>query len=97
AEAGGYGDWLHLGADTPREVLELAYFARCERRMASLALVLGRKADVERHNALYERLWNAFATRCVDAEGRVRGETQTGYALALRDLLVPIDRREQAS
>lgn len=97
ADGAGYGDWLNLGAETPRDLLELAYSARCARRVASLALVLGHKPDVERYNALYERLWSAFVARCVDAEGHVRGETQTGYALALRDLLVPPDRREQTS
>jgi len=97
AGAGGYGDWQNVGAETPREVLELAYLARGARRVSSLALALGRKPEAERANALYERLWNAFATRCIDAEGRVRGATQTGYALTLRDLLVPPDRREKTS
>ena len=46
-----YGDWLSVGADTPREVLATAYLAYDAKLMARIARVLGR-ADREAH---YER------------------------------------------
>ncbi len=93
----GFGDWHELEATTPKEVLYLVYFRRCARRMAEMARALGRESDATRHAELAARIGSSFAERFVDAEGRVRGETQAGYALALREGLVPGERRARAA
>jgi alpha-L-rhamnosidase len=97
AEVEGFGDWHELDAATPKDVLWLACFARSARRLAELARALGRPDDARRHDELHGRVRDAFAALFVDAEGRVRGETQTVYALALREDLVPPARRAQAA
>src|SRR5262245_21450145 len=64
--------------------------------MADLARALGRADDAARYMALGQRIRAAFGEHFVDAEGRVRGETQTAYALALHENLVPQELRERA-
>ena len=86
--ATGYGDWLSIKADTPKDVLATAYFAYSTKLMAQIAEVLGKTDDVEKYNALFEELKAAFNTAYVDADGRIKGDTQTDYVLALAfDLL----------
>ncbi len=89
---GGFGDWLaHDGrglgdprvGGTPPEVIGTAFFSYSARLLAEIARVLGRDADSARHAALSARVRRAFRERFVTAQGRVAGETQTGYVLAL--------------
>jgi alpha-L-rhamnosidase len=96
AEIEGYGDWRNWQADTPREVLWLAYLARSTRRLAEVARALGRTAETQRLEARLTALRASAGELLVDAEGRVRGETQTGWALALAEGLVPEERRARA-
>ena len=83
-----YGDWLQVDAETPRDVLATAYFARSTQIVADAAEVLGRDAGEYRrlHAAIRERFVEAY----VEEDGRVAGGTQTAYLLALGfDLLPP--------
>ncbi|MGP3960199.1 family 78 glycoside hydrolase catalytic domain [Nonomuraea sp. 3N208] len=76
-----YGDWLQVGADTPREVLATAYFAQSATLVAEACRVLGEPH--ERYEKLAAAIRQAFDDAFVDAEGRIRGDTQTCYLLAL--------------
>lgn len=88
--AQGYGDWLSVGADTPKDVLATAYFAYDAALLARMAAATGRRQDARRFTGLFERVRAAFQQAFVQADGRVHGDTQTGYALALHmDLLPP--------
>jgi alpha-L-rhamnosidase len=84
-----YGDWLQVDAQTPREVLATAYFARSAELVAKAARVLGRDDDARRHEELAARIKTAFVTSFVSPDGRITGETQTCYLLALAFGLVP--------
>jgi alpha-L-rhamnosidase len=84
-----YGDWLQVDASTPRDVLSTAYFARSTQLVADAAEVLGRPKDMAEHRALHAAIRNAFVESYVDDEGRVEGDTQTGYLLALAFGLLP--------
>ena len=79
-----YGDWLSVGPDAPREVLATAYLAHDAQLMARMAAALGLD---ERAAAYYERLHDAVRAAWnrayVDADGRIEGDTQTAYVLAL--------------
>ncbi len=92
-----FGDWVSLGADTPREVIYTAYFAKCARLMQQSAEALGYKKDAEHYAELFKRVRKAFEQAYVDAEGKIRGDTQCGYALALSFGLLAGERREQAA
>lgn len=84
------GDWLSHNANTPREVIGTAYFAYSTHLIAQCAEALGKKADADRFNRLHKRIREAFREKFVSADGRVQGETQTAYVLALQfDLLNP--------
>ena len=84
-----YGDWLQVDADTPRDLLATAWFARSTQITADAAAVLGR-ADAElEHRSLHAAIRDAFAAEFVRADGTVAGGTQTGYLLALAFGLLP--------
>jgi alpha-L-rhamnosidase len=91
-----YGDWLQVDVTTPRDLLATAYFANSARIVADAAEVLGRPGDAAEHRALHEAIRAAFIGSYVDDEGRVDGETQTGYLLALAFGLLPEELVSQA-
>ncbi|MFG1920593.1 family 78 glycoside hydrolase catalytic domain [Cryptosporangium sp. NPDC048952] len=83
-----YGDWLQVDAETPRDLLATAYFAQSVALVAAAARALGR--DATAYEDLHGRIRDAFQREFVEDEGRVQGDTQTGYLLALAfDLLPP--------
>jgi alpha-L-rhamnosidase len=84
-----FGDWLQVDVQTPREVLATAYFARSAELTARSARVVGREPDAARCATLARRIRETFAREFVDADGRVTGETQTAYLLALAFDLLP--------
>jgi alpha-L-rhamnosidase len=94
--ARGYGDWVAAGARTPADVLATAYFAQSARLMARMALAIGRGEDARRYEALFGRIRDAFQRAYVTPDGRVKGETQTCYVLALAFGLMPERQRVAA-
>ncbi|GLW11933.1 alpha-L-rhamnosidase [Microtetraspora sp. NBRC 13810] len=91
-----YGDWLQIDAETPREVLATAYFARSAAVVARAAEALGRGDDAARYGELAGRIGDAFRAAFVTADGAVRGDTQTGQLLALAFDLLPAHLVEPA-
>jgi alpha-L-rhamnosidase len=83
-----FGDWLSIKADTPKDVIYTAYFAYSTRLTARAAEALGKTADAAKYNDLFNRIKAAFNQAYVTDDGRVLGDTQAGYVLALAaDLL----------
>jgi len=95
--AEGYGDWLSIRADTPKDVLATAYFARSTKLVAEIAGVLGRKDDAQKYEQLFENIRQAFNDAYVTQDGRIKGDTQTVYVLALAFDLLPKEKREIAA
>lgn len=91
-----YGDWLSIDADTPNEVLATAYFAYSTKLMGLIAAVLGRRADQMRFETLFDQIAEAFREAFVEADGRIRGYTQTVYVLALQFGLLTEEQRVMA-
>lgn len=91
-----YGDWLAIDAPTSKELIGSAFFAHSADCTAKALRALGRDDDAARYGALFERSRAAFAAAYIDAEGRIKGDTQTAYALALRFDLVPTALRDRA-
>ncbi len=92
-----YGDWLSYNAPTPDDVLATAFWAWDARLMANMAQLIGRDADAAAYTALFERVKAAFMAAFVSDDGRVKGETQTVYLLALHVDLLPQPLRAQAT
>ena len=103
-----YGDWLNgdtlildgwprSGAAVPREVLATAFFAHSTELVSRMAAVLGRTDDARRYASLAESIKAAFNRAFVEPDGRIHGDTQAGYALALHFNLIPPDRRKEVA
>ncbi|MFC5828230.1 alpha-L-rhamnosidase [Nonomuraea insulae] len=85
-----YGDWLQAGVTTSREVMATAYFALSADLTAKAAQVLG-DPSYERYAGLRTRIGEAFVREFVSSDGRITGDTQTAYLLALAHGLLPDD------
>ncbi len=92
-----YGDWLSVGADTPREVLATAYMAYDALLMSRIAGVLGRPQREAHYEALYRDVVAAFNRAYVGEDGFIEGDTQTVYLLALHVDLVAEELRERVA
>lgn len=98
----GFGDWLAIdevtpgASPTPKSLIGTAYFARCAGRMARIAGFLGKPDDARRYARLEERVKAAFNREFVSPAGRIVGNTQTGYLLALGFDLLPVGKRRAA-
>jgi alpha-L-rhamnosidase len=92
-----YGDWVAVNSATPRDLVATAYFANSARLTARTAQVLGKTDDARRYEELFQAIKAAFNREFVTPSGRVTGNTQTGYALALRFDLLPEDKRAAAA
>lgn len=87
--ASGYGDWLSIKADTPKDVLATAYFAYSTKLVAKTAEVLGKNNDARKYEELFNEIKRAFNRAYVGRNGRIKGNTQTVYVLALAFDLLP--------
>ena len=94
--ASGYGDWLSIKADTPKEVLATAYFANSTNLMSQIAEVLGKKGDAVKYKRLFSDIKSSFNNAFVGADGKIKGDTQTVYVLALAFGLVDGEQAELA-
>src|ERR687894_1520609 len=93
-----YGDWLSPRGDfTPKDLLATAYWAYDARLMAEMAEAIGRREDARGYEDLFEGIRDAFNEAYVAPHGRVKGDTQTCYALALRMDLLPEELRPAAA
>jgi alpha-L-rhamnosidase len=93
----GYGDWLSINAETPKDLIGTAFFAYSAKLLSLIAGVLGKQADQERFNQLHENVKRAFQRRYVTPTGLVAGHTQTAYVLALHFDLLPEHLRKPAT
>ncbi|MEV0323273.1 alpha-L-rhamnosidase [Streptomyces sp. NPDC050658] len=94
--AEGYGDWLNIQDETPKDVIGTAYFAHSADLVARVAEALGK--DPAPYTKLFGGVRDAFRAAYVTGGGRVKGDTQTAYVLALSmDLLADGDRAPAAA
>jgi len=91
-----YGDWLSIKADTPKDLLATAYWAYDAWLMSRMAEAIGRSSEAFYYEKLFQNIREAFQREFVLPDGRVKGETQTGYLLALAMDLVPEDLRSRS-
>jgi alpha-L-rhamnosidase len=92
-----YGDWLSIHADTPKDLIATAYFAYSTHLVARSCAALGRSEDAAKYEKLFQGIKVAFDKRYVAADGRIEGDTQTAYDMALKFDLLPGDLRAKAA
>ncbi|WP_438482603.1 family 78 glycoside hydrolase catalytic domain [Oleiharenicola lentus] len=102
--ANNYGDWLCIPSDTSfgthspmKNLLATAYWADDAAKMARLARALGRDAEAQRFQAMFERVRAAFQKAWLKPDGELAVTTQTAYLLALAFDLLPTEVRAQAA
>ncbi len=84
-----YGGWLAVGSRTDRDLLATAYFAHSADLVARASAVCGQEEQTRRYSALCADIKASFVERFVAADGRMVGDSQTAYLLALAFDLVP--------
>ena len=97
AEFHCYGDWVSIKANTPKDVIYTAYFAYSTRLLARAAETLGKTDDAVKYSELFEKIKTAFNHAYVAADGRIKGNTQAVYVLALAFDLVEGEAARRAA
>ena len=103
-----YGDWLNAdtlklegwpetGAAMPKEAFATAFFARSTEIVSQMASVLGLESDAKKYGRLAAEIRAAFNRAYVAKDGRIQGDTQAGYAIALHFGLLPEKLRPVAA
>jgi alpha-L-rhamnosidase len=92
-----YGDWLSIGADTPKDLIGTAFFAYSTHLLARSYQSLGRNEEARKYGQLFEDIKTAFNKRYVSNDGHIRGNTQCAYAMALKFELLPDNLRPKAA
>jgi alpha-L-rhamnosidase len=92
-----FGDWLNIKDDTPHEVIYEAYFARSTYLTAKAAAVLGKDEDARKYYNLFEQIKDAFNKAYVQDDGRIKGDTQCCYVLAIAFNLLDSEHEAMAA
>lgn len=86
------GDFANVNAETPKEIISTAYLAYGAYLMSYMARALNRSVDSEYFNDLHKNVSNAFVKAYVNAtDGKIIGDTQTGYVVGLAFKIFPND------
>lgn len=107
ARGNDYGDWLNAdtlqlegwpkeGAGMPKEAFATAFFARSADILWQMAVILGKEDEALHYLTLSNDIKKAFNQAYVQPDGRMLGNTQAGYAIALNFDLLPAQLRENA-
>ncbi|OXS53885.1 alpha-L-rhamnosidase [Cohnella sp. CIP 111063] len=91
-----YGDWLSIDAETPKGVLATAYFAYSTSLFSRIAGIVGNEEDRVRFESLFDEIAASFRDAYVSEDGKIKGETQTVYVLALQFGLLAGKQRRSA-
>jgi alpha-L-rhamnosidase len=78
--------------DTPRELVNTAFFAHSAHLVSKIAGVLGKTDDEKKYKNLYQEIALTFENKFLDQNGKfkIKKQTQTSYLLAIYfDLLKP--------
>jgi alpha-L-rhamnosidase len=88
-----YESWPTAGGQIPNPVFTTAFFAHVTDLLSRIAAVIGRNEEARYYAILYEKIKEAFNREFVKVDGKIEGDTQAGYALALHFDLLPEELR----
>ena len=102
-----YGDWLNANTiiaegysnsrgEVPREVFATAFYANSVRLFSKIAAVLENEKDASEYRQLFDSIYKKFNDTYVDDSAKIKGNTQSAYALALHFDLLPKEKQELA-
>lgn len=78
-----FGDWLNIDDETPHDVIYMAYFAHSTHLFAQIADALGKTEDAGAYSTLFEQLKASFSQAYVEPNGKIKGDSQSAYVLAI--------------
>lgn len=82
--------------EMPHDVFATAFFAHSVDLLARMAKVLNRSDDSAKYSQLFEDIKAAFNRAYVSADGKIKGDNQGGYTLALHFNLLGEEMRPKA-
>ena len=88
-----YADWLAPDQNTPKTLIDTAYWALVTREMTEMATALHRPADAEKYQQQYEAIAAAYRTAFLKPDGSVEGNTQTAYLATIFTGIAPTNLR----
>lgn len=102
-----YGDWLNSdtmkhpsipakGGEVPKHVFATMMFAYATDLVSKMSTVLEKPDEAAKYGALFNDIRAAFNKAYVKNDGKIEGDTQAGYALALHFDLLPEAKRPMA-
>lgn len=102
-----YNDWLNgdvirqagwptKGGGVPNDIFATTFFAHSTEIVSKMAQLTGHIEEARHYRGLFDRIKAAFNKKFVGPDGRIEGDTQAGYALALSFDLLPEPLRPQA-
>jgi Bacterial alpha-L-rhamnosidase 6 hairpin glycosidase domain/Alpha-L-rhamnosidase N-terminal domain/Bacterial alpha-L-rhamnosidase concanavalin-like domain/Bacterial alpha-L-rhamnosidase C-terminal domain/Domain of unknown function (DUF3395) len=94
---GDYGDWLSIKANTPKDLIGTAYFAYSAHLLAQSYAAVGNEPQAQKYQQLFDDIKAAFNKEYVQPDGRIKGDTQCCYLMALKFDLLPENLRAAAS
>lgn len=89
-------NWPKTGGEVPKDVLATAFFANSAELVGRMAAAIEKKEDAATYAKMAVDIRAAFCKAFVTPDGRIKGDTQAGYALALNFDLLPENLREKA-
>jgi alpha-L-rhamnosidase len=92
-----YGDWLSVGPASDRTLVATVYWYHLTDLMARIAEVLGRPSDAALHRQTAAKVQQAFISEFASDDGRLTGDTQSAYLLALDFGILPDGHRDDAA
>jgi alpha-L-rhamnosidase len=92
-----FGDWLNIKDQTPHDLLYSAYLAHSADLTSRAARVLGQAQDAQKYAMLFDDAKAVFQKTYLDAEGKLKGDSQTAYVLAIRFGLLTDTQRAAAA
>jgi alpha-L-rhamnosidase len=92
-----FGDWLNINDDTPHDVIYMAYLGHCTNLMVQIADAIGKPEDAADYRDLFAKIRTSFQKAYIQPDGRIKGDTQAVYVLAIAYGLLEPDQQEQAA
>ena len=89
-------DFARDGSQMPKEAFATAFYAHSTRTLSRIASVLGYRDDTAAYAELFNEIKTAFNEEYVDTDGKIKGDTQAGYAIALHFELLDEPKRSRA-
>ncbi|MBC8180913.1 glycoside hydrolase family 78 protein [candidate division KSB1 bacterium] len=103
-----YSDWLNgntikaegypeKGGEVPYLLYTTTMFANSCRILSKMAAILDRENDVKRYEEILSKIKHRFVEEFLKEDGKLEGDTQAGYALALYYDLLPPEYESKAA